>query len=132
MMPLYSVLVLSEAIRFNSELTSAEAYSQDEPLLNLGLTFNTSSNLKTEFALLQNRPNPFNNETLIAFNLPEMTTATLTIYDVAGRVLKQYKGDFSKGYNEITVNRADLSGAGLLYYQLETPTDVATMKMIVQ
>ena len=124
---------LSQAIRFNSELTCSEAYSQNESLFNLGLEFKGELNLDApKFSLLQNRPNPFNNETLIAFNLPTMTTATLTIYDVAGRILKQYKGDFNKGYNEITVNRSDLSGAGLLYYQLETPTEVATMKMIVQ
>ena len=124
---------LSEAISFNSQMTSSEAYDDDASLMNLGLEFNASSNLETpEFALLQNRPNPFNNETLIAFTLPESTTGTVTIYDVAGRVLKQYEGDFNKGFNEITVNRSDLSGSGLIYYQLETPTDVATMKMIVQ
>ena len=114
-------------------MTSSEAYNDDASLMNLGLEFNASSNLETpEFALLQNRPNPFNNETLIAFTLPESTAGTVTIYDVAGRVLKQYEGDFNKGFNEITVNRSDLSGSGLIYYQLETPTDVATMKMIVQ
>jgi len=124
---------LSEAISFNSQMTSSEAYNDDASLMNLGLEFNASSNLETpEFALLQNRPNPFNNETLIAFTLPESTTGTVTIYDVAGRVLKQYEGDFNKGFNEITVNRSDLSGSGLIYYQLETSTDVATMKMIVQ
>lgn len=124
---------LSNAIHFNSELTSTEAYSQSESLLDLGLMFNNGSNVEAPgFALLQNRPNPFNNQTLIAFTLPEMTDATLTIYDVAGRIIKQYKGDFNKGYNEVTVNRADLSGSGLLYYQLETSTEVATMKMIVQ
>ena len=123
---------LGQAIRFTSELTSAEAYRQHEAM-NLGLEFNNSLNLETPgFALMQNRPNPFNKETLISFTLPEMTAATLTIYDVAGRVLKQYKGDFNKGYNELTVDRAELSATGLLYYQLETPTDVATMKMIVQ
>ena len=123
---------LSQAISINSSLTTAEAYNQDASAMNLGLAFNSTNLNSDEFALLQNRPNPFNNQTLIAFNLPEMTDGTLTIYDVAGRIIKQYKGDFNKGYNEITVNRADLSGAGLLYYQLETPTNVATMKMIVR
>ncbi len=122
---------LSEVMAINSSLTASEAYQADlrkDVTLDFGKTIANGN----EFALLQNRPNPFNNETLIAFNLPEMTTATLTIYDVAGRVLKQQKGDFNKGYNEITISRAELSGSGLLYYQLETPTDVATMKMIVQ
>ncbi len=122
---------LSEVLAISSSVTASEAYQADlrkEVALDFGKTVADANG----FSLLQNRPNPFSNETLIAFNLPEATTATLTIYDVAGRIIKAYEGDFSKGYNELTVSRADLSSAGLLYYQLKTPTDVATMKMIVR
>jgi len=81
--------------------------------------------------LSQNRPNPFRNETVIEFELPEATTATLTIYDVAGRILKTIKGDYSKGVNMETINSSDLNATGVMYYQLDTPTQSATMKMIV-
>ena len=81
--------------------------------------------------MLQNQPNPFKDETVIGFTLPEATIATLTIYDVSGRVLKQIKGDYAKGYNEESINRSELSGTGVLYYTLETADDSATKKMIV-
>ncbi|MFT7606823.1 MAG: hypothetical protein ACI8VT_004426, partial [Saprospiraceae bacterium] len=39
--------------------------------------------------------------------------------------------DFAQGYNEVEISRADLSGAGVLYYQLDTENDSATKKMIL-
>ncbi len=83
------------------------------------------------FALLQNNPNPFKNQTTIGFILPEASNATLTIMDVSGRVLKSIEGDYTKGYNEVTINRSELGAAGVLYYQLDTEDHTATRKMIV-
>jgi hypothetical protein len=37
---------------------------------------------------------------------------------------------FAKGYNTITLQRAELE-TGILFYQLDTPTHSATKKMIV-
>ena len=125
-----SKVELSKAINVSSRLTKAEAYNQSGSLMNLGLDF-TAEKAEATFALLQNQPNPFSNQTLIGFNLPETSFATLTIYDVAGRILKQYTGDFAKGYNEVSVSRSDLSATGLLFYKLETATETATKKMIV-
>ncbi|MCC7507248.1 MAG: hypothetical protein IT259_18220, partial [Saprospiraceae bacterium] len=52
------------------------------------------------------------------------------VYDETGRVLFTQKGDFAKGYNAISLDRAVLNTSGLLYYKLETATDSATKKMI--
>ena len=83
------------------------------------------------FALFANRPNPFSKETTIGFNLPEGQNATLTIYDVSGRLLWEYSGDFGKGYNEIVVDQANLNQTGLMYYQLNTDKNMATKRMMV-
>ena len=83
------------------------------------------------FALNQNQPNPFRNETVISFNLPENAPATLTVYDVSGKVVKVVVGDYSQGYNEIQINRSELSVAGLLYYELNTANETAVRKMII-
>ncbi|MEL6867797.1 MAG: T9SS type A sorting domain-containing protein, partial [Bacteroidota bacterium] len=61
----------------------------------------------------------------------QASSATLTVYDVAGRVLKQYEGDYAKGYNEISINRSELSGVGIMYYTLESADYSATKKMII-
>ena len=41
--------------------------------------------LPTRFILHQNRPNPFDHETLIAFELPERVRVRLEVFDLAGR-----------------------------------------------
>ena len=123
--------LLSEALAVNSRYTVAEGYDNNADVLNIGLIFNNSTVVAGNFDLYQNQPNPFKAETVIGFNLPEAGAATLTVYDVSGKVLKLVNGDFAQGYNEVTLNRAELSGAGVLYYQLDTETDSATKKMIV-
>ena len=82
------------------------------------------------FVLYQNHPNPFEGYTVIGFELPEATDARLIIYEVTGKMIKEIKGEFAKGYNEVTIARDELSTAGMLYYQLETQKFVATKKMV--
>ncbi|WP_236972050.1 T9SS type A sorting domain-containing protein, partial [Membranihabitans marinus] len=67
----------------------------------------------------------------IGFNLPEASDATLSVYDVTGKVLKVVEGAYGKGYNEVKLNSSDLNATGVLYYQLDTKTYTATKKMIV-
>ncbi len=82
-------------------------------------------------SLFQNRPNPFRNETLISFNLPEASRATLTIYDVNGKELKVVEGNFNSGYNEVPVSGAELGTTGVLYYRLMTDMGTITKTMLV-
>jgi len=84
-----------------------------------------------KFQLLQNYPNPFKQTTQVRFMLPEASSATLTVYDLAGQVLQEITGDFTKGYNEITIDRSDLIGSGIFYYRLDTPTRNAMKRMIM-
>ncbi len=86
---------------------------------------------ETGFMLKQNQPNPFSTETTIGFILPDPTQATLTFYDVTGRVLKQIEGYYVKGLNEIKVEGFDLDHIGILYYQLDTDRHTATRKMLI-
>ena len=125
---------LSEVLSINSRYTKAEGYDNNTNLLDINIEFNTEDGVTVvggEFDLYQNQPNPFKSETVIGFNLPEAAPATLTVYDVSGRVLKVYSADFAQGYNEVEISRAELSGAGVLYYQLDTENDSATKKMIL-
>jgi len=130
-----SATQLSEALSINSRYTAAEAYDVSTEngqlnLLNVNLRFEDAAGISAPFALLQNTPNPFRDETVIGFVLPAATSATLTIYDVSGKQVKLISGDYEAGYNEINLNRADLAN-GMLYYQLETTTDTATRKMFL-
>ena len=83
------------------------------------------------FELMQNKPNPFKDETLIGFVLPEDMPATLTIYDVSGKALKVFKGNYNKGYNEVQISRSELNTYGILFYQLDTELKRMAKKMVI-
>jgi hypothetical protein len=121
---------LSGLVNITSSYTVAEAYNSSNELMDVALSFN--NNLVTgAFDLYQNTPNPFASVTTIGFYLPEATSATLTISDVQGKVVKVINGDYSKGYNNVTLKRGDLGASGVLYYRLDTGSDSATRKMIL-
>ena len=83
------------------------------------------------FELFQNLPNPFLNNTVIGFNLPEAASATLRIMDVSGKELRVITNSYAKGYNKIDLDVSSLDVKGVLFYQLETASHAATMKMII-
>jgi hypothetical protein len=118
---------LSDLLTVNSRFTKAEAYSSGNELWDVNLAFN--GDVASGFTLYQNMPNPFKGNTTISFNLPETATATLSISDASGKVVRVVRGEFAKGYNEVVVEALDVTG--VLYYQLDTPTHSATKKMII-
>ena len=81
--------------------------------------------------MFQNEPNPFKGETVVRFTLPEAMTATLTVFDVTGKVVHLVEGDYSAGYNEVKLRQKDLSNTGVLYYRLDADDFTATKKMVV-
>ncbi|WP_421796223.1 ice-binding family protein [Haliscomenobacter sp.] len=121
---------LSNTLSLN-RVVSAEAYSQNNEQLGVALQFGKAEALANGFELKQNTPNPFNGETLISFNLPKASAATLTISDVTGRVLKSIRADYAKGFNQVILKAADLNATGVLYYTLEVDDFTATRKMVL-
>ena len=126
---------LSEVFDLSNRYTPAEAYKADGELLDLGLNFigeNTNIVIDAStFELLQNKPNPFTESTVIGFTLPQASKVSLRIHDVNGRTIKSIEGDFSKGNNQILIDKSELNTTGVLFYTLETADDSATKKMII-
>jgi hypothetical protein len=84
------------------------------------------------FELYQNVPNPFADETIIAFSLPTDVAATITVHDASGRVVAQLSGDYAAGYNTVRLTRDALKGAtGILTYTVTVGTYTATRRMLV-
>lgn len=124
--------MLSDYTNINSNYTIAESYEKSGTVRPVVLEFTTpdgNSHLGNQFELYQNIPNPFAKQTVIRFQLPEASKATLTIYNMAGKMVKSVSGDFSKGYHEMLIETNDLAGNGLYYYTLQTPGNTATKKM---
>lgn len=122
---------LSELISINSRMTTAEAYNQDTEVMNLKLNFSGQNASDVAFRLYQNHPNPFNDNTVIGFDLPTDGQVMLSIYDVTGKVVALYQLDGKKGYNSTEILSKDLTSTGVLYYQLDTQGYTATKKMVV-
>ena len=95
----------------------------------LQLKFNTLKTENPEFALRQNRPNPFIAETTISFILPETGKAELSIYDVNGRVVYTTNKAFNKGYNEVKLDNTVLKNSGIYFYRLQSDKFTATKRM---
>jgi hypothetical protein len=118
---------LSNMISASSKITKAAAFAGTERY-DVAIRFNGV--VASGFELMQNVPNPVKNVTAISFNLPEAATATLTFSNVEGRVIKVVTGDFAKGLNTVSINRSELA-AGVIFYQLDTPTHSDVKKMII-
>jgi hypothetical protein len=93
------------------------------------LGISQSSDLPGLFALEQNYPNPFSQNTLIRFQISELSDARLTIYDMTGRIVSTLVNDrLTPGKYEVKFDGSSISG-GSYFYCLETGGTVETKKM---
>ena len=89
-----------------------------------------------KYMLHQNYPNPFNPATVIKYEIPTQGRVAITIFDILGReIIKLVDVVQGPGYNTISWDGKNDSGltvgAGLYFYQLQTPTYVHTKKMLL-
>lgn len=90
----------------------------------------------TAFNLQQNYPNPFNPATEIAFQLPEAGFVSLSVFDVAGRLIKTLVNEhISAGsYRAIWDGTSQWGypvGSGTFFYRLEAMGSTQTKKMVL-
>lgn len=125
---------IEEVFVISSKLTKAEAYNDLGEIMNIQLHFeNEDGSIQTadQLHLYQNRPNPFDESTVIAFELPAREKVSFQVLDVAGKILYQKEDWYNEGYHEILLKQSDLAKGGVLYYKLDTPSASATKKMIL-
>ncbi|MCB0636888.1 MAG: T9SS type A sorting domain-containing protein, partial [Lewinella sp.] len=123
---------LSSLLSVSSGITKAEAYNREGQYMDVAIGFNGlfAQSSANNFELYQNQPNPFRDETVIGFYLPEAAEATLAISDVSGKVIRLIRLDAVKGYNSVSLRREELP-AGVLQYTLKTDDYTDTKKMII-
>ena len=125
---------IKDMVYLSSRLTKAEGYTQEGEVSNLTLNFIDSEAIETtesSFELFQNRPNPWNNETIIPFQLDPGGQASLSVYDMAGKLVYKVVNTYTEGYHEVNIRREDLPAIGLFYYTLESGDQKATRKMVL-
>ena len=94
-----------------------------------------------ETVLLPNYPNPFNPETWIPYQLSEPAVVTVTIYDVAGNVVRSLNfGQQAAGFYRSRSHAAYWNGrnnlnervaSGIYFYQIQAGEFSATRRMLI-
>jgi hypothetical protein len=136
--PLFTITIkankdgyLSKMLRLNNEILQSEAYLGDD-MTQKGLTLEFRNNQATTFDVIQNEPNPWQDETIIQFNLPMEGNASLTLSSVDGRILHRRTIQGKKGLNAVVITDKDINEVkGIVNYNLEFNNQSLTKKMIV-
>lgn len=89
---------------------------------------NSNTNAKPE--LFQNIPNPFNENTIIKYNIPDtFKSAYIMIYDMQGKQLKKYT--LTKGSDQILIQAREFSPGIYLYTLIMNQKEIDTKRMII-
>jgi hypothetical protein len=87
------------------------------------------------YALEQNYPNPFNPSTALSADMPTAGPYTLTIYNIAGQVVKTFQGRSEAGTLEIEWQGVDDRGArvasGVYFYAFKAGDFSDVRKMVL-
>lgn len=88
------------------------------------------------YRLKENRPNPFNPVTRIAYELPRKSPVTLSVFDLTGRRVKTLVSEVQgTGRHEVLWNGTNDAGrsvsSGVYFYKLESNSFSKTRKMML-
>jgi len=79
----------------------------------------------------QNYPNPFNPITTIKYQIPEMSSVTLKVFDVLGNeIAVLVNEEKTVGNHQVEFEASSLS-SGIYFYQLKAGEFIETKKMLL-
>jgi subtilisin family serine protease len=92
--------------------------------------------IPNRYALLDNRPNPFNPTTTIAYDLPRDSRVRLVVYDVHGKPVRELvSANEPAGRHQVAWDGRNQQGqpvaSGVYFYRLAAGDFVATKKMVL-
>ncbi|MBU4485766.1 MAG: T9SS type A sorting domain-containing protein, partial [Candidatus Delongbacteria bacterium] len=89
------------------------------------------SSLPFTTKLYQNYPNPFNPATNIKFDLSKTTKVELSVYNIAGQLVRKLVDkEMPAGYHSVRFEADDLN-SGMYFYTLKTSDKKLTRKMLM-
>jgi len=99
-----------------------------------GIADDAAAGAAGQLVLRENRPNPFNPETHISFDLPNAGPTSLRVYDMTGRLVATLVDrHLTAGAHSATWNGVDMNGqqvaSGVYLYELQTATARETRRM---
>ncbi|MBT3232332.1 MAG: T9SS type A sorting domain-containing protein [Calditrichaeota bacterium] len=118
----------SETIGYNL-VSGSDRYSTDGFTV---LELNSSVDLTpTEFGIVGNYPNPFNDQSIIYFGVPERMLVKASLYNVKGQKVKDIlKRTFSHGIHSVVIKANDLA-TGTYIVRLESGEQSSIQKIVL-
>jgi hypothetical protein len=121
-------IVIARDVHENQSAASNEA--------NVGTSTNVG-NLPpiTALTVLQNYPNPFHETTGLDVGLPAARTITISVYDVAGKRVRQFTTAGVKGWQRLALESVDENrhalASGVYFYRVNAGHETVTRKMLI-
>jgi hypothetical protein len=123
---------ISEMVTMDNTFLTSEIYDQDEEIYNVSLDWMTQSEelIGEEITLHQNRPNPWDAETIIPFEIPEAGDVTLTVTNSLGVEIMDQTREFTAGKQQFKITN-DSWPQGLYYYTIRFGDTQLTKTMLI-
>ena len=123
---------ISDMINVTDRVITPEVYvGSNLEVMDLELGIRGANGVALANELMQNEPNPFKQATTISYNLAKAGKVTLTVMDVAGKVIRTINSQGTEGMNTISLEKSDLNAVGVLYYTIKSGDFSDTKKMII-
>ncbi len=104
-----------------SEFIETEAYDLDDQVVPLVLNSVIEQNkLDRGYKFYTAKPNPFKQETLIEFELPETEQLNFTVFNPDGKMIWRKETVFPKGHNQINLSKQELGNPGLYHLHIHS------------
>ena len=91
----------------------AEFLEEEEAVEEITTEVASSPQVPARFEVGNVYPNPFNSETTLSFTVNEAGPLTLVLYDLRGRVVRDWSGRFEAGRHSLTWDGRDEAGKPL-------------------
>jgi hypothetical protein len=123
---------LSDMISVDNSFLNAEIYDQDEEEYTLKLNWMEEGTPQggDDIQLHQNRPNPWMDETIIPFEIPETGEVTLEITNALGEKVTTITHEFAAGKQQFKITN-DSWVPGLYYYTMRFGDTQLTKTMLI-
>lgn len=120
--------MLSDKLHVTSDVTDAIAYDHNHRGHDIELTYGRSDQM--EITMFQNKPNPFLEETVVDFSLPESMEVTFKVFSNSGKLIYTKTANYSQGHNTLVLRDQLGDHSGILFLKMESSEFSEVKRMI--
>ncbi|MBL0235051.1 MAG: T9SS type A sorting domain-containing protein [Saprospiraceae bacterium] len=117
----------------SSNLLENEAYDLTDQVVPLEV-ISSVENIKTTSGVYKfylAKPNPFKQETMIEFELPNEEAIIFTVYNPEGKLVWSKEKIYISGNNQMSISKEDLGHSGLYYLHIQSKEFCKTQRILM-